>query len=138
MLRHTVFAALLGLALASSVHAQSPESELMATLAQDLKLTPAQQQQMDKILQRYGKDQEEAPLLSELAVQHQAEIHDVIRNDPYDDAKASQLVEKLMEGTRETMLNRLKARHEMYQVLTPQQQRQFLEIIDAAVGATLQ
>ncbi|WP_042858602.1 ATP-independent periplasmic protein-refolding chaperone Spy [Dickeya sp. NCPPB 3274] len=84
-----------------------------------LNLTDEQRQKMRDIMENAKQDRER-PSAAE-----RTEWHSLIAADSFDQAKAEAVANKMAETSKAHMLKRLEIQNKMYNVLTPEQKKQF-------------
>lgn len=127
---------LAGVIVFSPAYAQN--SDPVATLAQELNLTDAQQQKMRKVFEEFTQKQEQVPLPGQVAIQNRAMLKDIITSPEFDKSKAQAFVGKITAIITEATVNRLQLRHDLYQQLDAQQQAQYLGMVQERVAEMLQ
>ena len=85
----------------------------------DLNLTDAQKQQIRDI-RKSERDQMKRPPLEERRA-----MHDIIASDSFDKAKAEAQIDKMAEQHKARMLAHLETQNKIYNILTPEQKKQF-------------
>jgi len=86
---------------------------------QGLNLTDAQKQQMRDIMKE-GREHNKRPPQEEMRA-----MHNLIASDSFDKAKAQAQVDKMEEQHKGMMLSRLETQNKIYNILTPEQKKQF-------------
>jgi len=84
-----------------------------------LKLTDAQKEQMRTIMKEAHKDKQRPSL------EERRELHSIIAADSFDKAKAEAQAEKMTANSKERALSMLETQNKMYNVLTPEQKKEF-------------
>ncbi len=99
----------------------------------NLNLTDAQKQQIRDII-KAQREQMERPLLEERRA-----MHDIIASDTFDKAKAEAQITKMEAQRKANMLAHMETQNKIYNVLTPEQKKQynanFVEASDRTPGA---
>lgn len=85
----------------------------------DLNLTDAQKQQVRDIMKSQRQNMKR-PSLDERRA-----MHDLIASDTFDKAKASAQIDKMEAQHKEMMLSRMETQNKIYNILTPEQKKQF-------------
>ncbi|ELA3178620.1 TPA: ATP-independent periplasmic protein-refolding chaperone Spy [Klebsiella aerogenes] len=85
----------------------------------DLNLTDAQKQQVRDIMKSQRHNMKR-PSLDERRA-----MHDLIASDTFDKAKASAQIDKMEAQHKEMMLSRMETQNKIYNILTPEQKKQF-------------
>lgn len=86
-----------------------------------LNLTAEQKQKIRDIMHSARKESPRPPK------GERQELHSIVAADHFDRAKAEQAIDKLAAANKERMLQRLEVQNKLYNVLTPEQKRQFNE-----------
>ncbi|ADM96809.1 ATP-independent periplasmic protein-refolding chaperone Spy [Dickeya dadantii] len=84
-----------------------------------LNLTDEQRQKMRDIMENAKKDRERP------SAETRTEWHSLIAADSFDKTKAEGVVNQMAEAGKAHMLKRLEIQNKMYNVLTPEQKKQF-------------
>ncbi|MBB3320804.1 MULTISPECIES: ATP-independent periplasmic protein-refolding chaperone Spy [Atlantibacter] len=85
----------------------------------NLNLTDAQKQQIREIM-KAQRDKMKRPSLDERRA-----MHALVASDTFDRAKAEETVNKMAEQHKEMMLSRMETQNKIYNILTPEQKKQF-------------
>jgi Spy/CpxP family protein refolding chaperone len=126
-----------GATVFAPAYAQSGDDPI-AALAQELNLTQAQKQQMRNTFFQFLQKQDQVPTPGQVAMENRAMLKDLITNPTFDQQKAQAFVGKVTAVMQQATLNRLQLRHDLYHQLDPQQQKQYLEIIQRRVAEMMQ
>lgn len=89
-------------------------------IGQQLNLTDEQRAQMQTLHQSIKTENQEARLA------HQAEMEKFFNNPTFDENKAKELIEKNKD---QNSMRKMKYRHAMYQILTPDQRAQHSQLM---------
>lgn len=84
-----------------------------------LNLTDAQKQQFRDIMKAQHEN------MKRPSVEERRAMHDIIASDTFDSAKAQAQIDKISEQSKQRMLARMEAQNKMYNILTPEQKKQF-------------
>ncbi|MGM3183432.1 ATP-independent periplasmic protein-refolding chaperone Spy [Dickeya oryzae] len=84
-----------------------------------LNLTDEQRQKMRDIMANAKKDRERP------SADQRAQWHSLIASDSFDKTKAEAVVNNMVEANKAHVLTRLEIQNKMYNVLTPDQKKQF-------------
>ncbi|MCG6886949.1 MAG: Spy/CpxP family protein refolding chaperone [Proteobacteria bacterium] len=122
----------------TQVHAQSGGGNPLDALAQDLNLSDAQIQKMRQIFGQFEKKQSQVPTPGQVLLDNKAMLRSVLTSKEFDRQKAEQLVTKVTAIIQMATVNRLQLRHDLYQELTPEQQQQYLDMVQAKVAELMQ
>lgn len=95
----------------------------------ELNLSQDQIEQVRWFFKQFAQKQSNLPTAVDVAMQHRAEIREVITSAHFNPSKAQQLSQKISAIAAERMVNRLELRNQVFQVLTPQQQEQYIKIV---------
>ncbi len=137
MKKIAVVLALAVAAIALPARAQTPE-EMLSDLASALNLTPAQRETMRNTISQFLQKQDQVPLVGTVISDNRAMLKQIITSPTFDPALAQSFVQKITGVIQEATLNRLQLRHDLYQQLTPEQQQQYLELVQSRIGGLLQ
>lgn len=86
---------------------------------QGLNLTDAQKQQVRDIMKE-GREHMKRPSQDEMR-----EMHNLVASDSFDKAKAEAQINKMEQQHKAMMLTRLENQNKIYNILTPEQKKQF-------------
>lgn len=86
---------------------------------QGLNLTDAQKQQVRDIMKE-KRDHMKRPSQDEMRA-----MHNLVASDTFDKAKAEAQIEKMEAQHKDMMLSRLETQNKIYNILTPEQKKQF-------------
>ncbi|MFP1890307.1 ATP-independent periplasmic protein-refolding chaperone Spy [Lonsdalea quercina] len=100
-------------------HHGSGEGMEHGMMFKGLNLTADQKQKIHEIMESARKD---AP---RPAPEDRTAMHDVIAADSFDTAKAESVVDKMEEASKARTLKHLETQNKIYNVLTPEQKKQF-------------
>jgi len=117
-------------------HAQSGEDPI-AALAQELNLTQAQRTKMRQTFMQFLEKQDSVPTPGQVVLDNRSMLKEVITTATFDDKKARAFVQKVTAVIENATVNRLQLRHDLYQQLTPEQQKQYMEIVQKNVAQLL-
>jgi len=92
---------------------------MMDQMFKGLKLTDQQRQQMRDIFKETRKEVN-MPSLAE-----RQQMHEIIAADSFDSAKAQSFVTSMSQEQNQRMVARLEMQNKMYNVLTPEQKKEF-------------
>ncbi|WP_334119179.1 Spy/CpxP family protein refolding chaperone [Limnobacter sp.] len=87
-------------------------------MLKQLDLTEAQQAQVNQIMQKQRTEMKSA--MSDRRA-HREEMKSLVENDTFDAARAERLIAQQQDKERAMKLGMLRAQHEVYKVLTPEQ-----------------
>ena len=100
-------------------HKGKPGMHHEMMMFKDLNLTDAQKQQIRDIM-KSQRDQMKRPPLEERRA-----MHDIIASDSFDKAKAEAQIDKMAEQHKARMLAHMETQNKIYNILTPEQKKQF-------------
>ncbi|MCM2681052.1 Spy/CpxP family protein refolding chaperone [Echinimonas agarilytica] len=114
--------------LANYAIAKPNDQRQMRQVFKSLDLTDAQKTELQKVketfkAERPEKGQEERQSQRET---HKAEMKQLMQQSSFDEVQAQQIIEQRAEKHQQKALTRMKMHHAMMQVLTPEQQEQFI------------
>lgn len=118
-------------------HAQSVDGDPVAALAQELNLTQAQRKEMRKTFFQFLDKQDAVPTPAKVMVDNRTTLKEIITAPNFDESKARAFVQKVTAVIENATINRLQLRHDLYQQLTPEQQKQYLDIVQSTVAQML-
>ena len=87
-----------------------------------LNLTDAQKQQVRDIMKE-GREHNKRP--AQEAQEEMRAMHNLVASDSFDKAKAQAQIAKMEEQHKGMMLSRLETQNKIYNILTPEQKKQF-------------
>jgi periplasmic protein CpxP/Spy len=119
------------------VHAQSGGEDPIAALAQKLNLTQEQKKKMRATFFQFLEKQDTVPTPGQVVLDNRSMLKEIISSADFDEKKARSFVEKVTAVIQDATINRLQLRHDLYQQLTPEQQKQYLEIVQSSVAGML-
>jgi Spy/CpxP family protein refolding chaperone len=73
----------------------------------------------------------------QVVLDNRSMLKEIISSADFDEKKARSFVEKVTAVIQDATINRLQLRHDLYQQLTPEQQKQYLEIVQSSVAGML-
>ena len=133
----TWIAMVAAMTVVSPVYAQSGGEDPVAMLAQELNLTQAQKTKMRARFFQFLETQDQVPTPGQIVLDNRSMLKEVITSSKFDEQKAQAFVQKVTAVIEKATLNRLHLRHDLYQELTPDQQKQYLDIVEKAVAQGL-
>jgi Spy/CpxP family protein refolding chaperone len=128
----------IAMTMVTPVQAQDSGGNPLEALEQDLNLTGAQIEKMQLIFERFEEKQSLVPLPGQVLLDNKAMLREVLTSKEFDRQKAEQLVKKVTAIIQTATVNRLELRHDLYQQLTPDQQQQYMDRVQARVAELLQ
>ncbi len=100
-------------------HKGNHHGPMMDMMFKGLKLTEQQQQQMRDIFKETRKE------VNMPSPAERQQMHEIIAADSFDSAKAQAFVTAQSQEQNQRMLTRLEMQNKMYNVLTPEQKKEF-------------
>jgi len=88
----------------------------------DLNLTEQQKTQMKEIMKDSGPRPDRAPMKAQMDT-----MHGLVAADSFDEAKVKSQIDTITQAQSQHMLDRARAENKMYNLLTPEQKKQFNE-----------
>lgn len=133
--------AALTIALPLSVSANAKNMEMgqghhrggMKQIISQLDLSDAQQQQVSDIMQQMKGNVDRSGRQA-MREAHQAERLALLTAPEFDEAKAKQMIASHQASMTERKLQMLRTQHQIYQVLTPEQQAKFADLMAQGKG----
>jgi len=99
----------------------------------DLNLDQDQIEQVRWFFKQFVQRQSNLPTAVDVALDHRAQIREVITSAAFNPSKAQQVSKQIAAIAAERMVNRLQLRNQVYHVLTPQQQQQYIQIVQKSL-----
>lgn len=118
--------------------AQSGGEDPLAALVKELGITDAQRTEMRAVVDQFLAKQANVPTPGEVVVDNRAMLREIITSAKFDEQKARAFVQKVTAVMEKATVNRLQLRHDLYGKLTPAQQKQYLDMVQAAVAKGLE
>ena len=118
-------------AIPSSSKAQDVGIEVMA---QKLKLDQSQITMIVELTKAYKQKQAAISSLGDVLLENQTNLKQVLTTSPFNRARAQQIVDKITAMVGQTIMNRLEVRNQVYQVLSPEQQDQYVIMVKEALA----
>ncbi|XBS68100.1 ATP-independent periplasmic protein-refolding chaperone Spy [Acerihabitans sp. KWT182] len=100
-------------------HRDHQHGPMMDMMFKGLKLTEQQRQQMRDIFKETRKE------VNMPSPAERQQMHEIIAADSFDSAKAQTFVTSISQEQNQRMLARLEMQNKMYNVLTPEQKKEF-------------
>ena len=122
----------IGLALVAIlilVPAGAKAQDTLGSLIFELNLNQGQIDQIRWFFNQFAQKQGSLPTAVDVALQNRASIRQVITTAPFNQAQAQQVSQQISAVAAQRMVNRLELRNQIFQVLTPQQQQQYIQIV---------
>ena len=118
--------------------AQSAGEDPLATLARELNLTAEQKSKMRARFFQFLETQDQVPTPGQVVLDNRGMLKEIITSPEFDKQKAQAFVQKVTAVIQEATINRLHLRHDLYQELTPAQQKQYLDMVQKTVAQALE
>jgi len=99
----------------------------------ELNLSQDQIEQVRWFFKQFAQRQGNLPTAVDVALDHRAQIREVITSASFNPSKAQQVSKKIAAIAAERMVNRLELRHQVFHVLTAQQQQQYMKIVQKSL-----
>lgn len=99
----------------------------------ELNLSQDQIEQVRWFFKQFAQRQSNLPTAVDVALDHRAEIREVVTGASFNPSKAQQVSKKIAAIAAERMVNRLQLRNQVYHVLTPQQQQHYMKIVQKSL-----
>ncbi len=134
-----VAAITIALPLSLSVNAKNMEMGYghhrggMHQIMTQLDLSDAQQQQVRDIMQQM-KGSVDRSSRQAMRAEHQAERLAILSAPEFDEAKANEMITRHQASMSEQKLQMLRTQHQIFQVLTPEQQAKFADLMAQGKG----
>jgi Spy/CpxP family protein refolding chaperone len=119
------------------VYAQGSGENPLSELAQQLNLSEMQKKEMRVVVDQFLEKQAQVPLPGDVVLENRAMLKEIITNAKFDESKARAFVQKVTAVIEDATVNRLQLRHDLYAKLTPEQQTQYLIMVQKAVAEAL-
>jgi protein CpxP len=103
--------------------------DTLGALIFELNLTQSQIDQVRWFFNQFAQKQGNLPTAVDAALQHREAIRELVTGSPFNQSKAQQVSRKISEIVAQRMVNRLELRNQIFHVLTPQQQEQYMKIV---------
>jgi Spy/CpxP family protein refolding chaperone len=99
-----------------------------------LNLNQGQIDQIRWYLDSFARKQANIPTAADVALQNRATLRQVITTAPFNQAQAQQVAQQTSAVAAQRMVNRLELRNQIFQVLTPQQQGQYIQMVQDSLA----
>jgi periplasmic protein CpxP/Spy len=123
--------ALIGILILVPVNAKAQDS--LGALIFELNLNQGQIDQVRWFFNQFAQKQANLPTAVDVALQNRSSIRQVITTAPFNQDKAQQVSQQISAIASQRMVNRLELRNQIFQVLTPQQQQQYMQIVQQSL-----
>jgi len=99
-----------------------------------LNLSRGQIDQIRWYFESFARQQANIPSAADVALQNRASLRQVVTTAPFNQAQAQQVAQQISAVAAQRMVNRLELRNQIFQVLTPQQQEQYMQIVQESLA----
>ena len=103
--------------------------DTLGALIFELNLSQNQIDQVRWFFNQFAQKQSNLPTAVDVALQHRQAIRGVITGSPFNQSEAQQVSRQISDIAAQRMVNRLELRNQIFHVLTPQQQEQYMKIV---------
>jgi Spy/CpxP family protein refolding chaperone len=119
--------ALIGIFILAPAGAMAQDS--LGALIFELNLSQNQIDQVRWFFNQFAQKQANLPTAVDEALQHRGAIREVITGAPFNPGKAQEVSRQISAIATQRMVNRLELRNQIFHVLTPQQQEQYMQMV---------
>lgn len=105
----------------------------LGALIYELNLSQTQIEQVRWFFNQFSQKQGSLPTAVDVALQNRASIRQVITGAPFNQTQAQQLAQQVTSVATQRLVNRLELRNQIFQMLTPQQQQQYIQMIQRSL-----
>ena len=99
-----------------------------------LNLSRGQIDQIRWYFESFARQQANIPTAADAALQNRAALRQVITTAPFNQAQAQQVAQQVSAVAAQRMVNRLQLRNQVFLVLTPQQQEQYMQMVQESLA----
>jgi protein CpxP len=110
------------------------KAQSLDDLILQLKLNQGQIDQIRWYLDSFARKQGNIPTAADVALQNRATLRQVITTAPFNQAQAQQVAQQISTVVAQRRVNRLQLRNQIFQVLTPPQQEQYIQIVQESLA----
>ena len=110
------------------------KAQSLDDLVFQLNLSQGQSDQVRWYLDSFSNKQGNIPTAADVALQNRATLRQVVTTAPFNQAQAKQVAQQISAVVAQRMVNRLELRNQIFQVLTPQQQEQYMQIVQESLA----
>ena len=103
--------------------------DTIGALIFELNLNQSQIDQVRWFFNQFSQKQGNLPTAVDVALQHRETNREVITGTPFNPGKAQEVSRQISDVAAQRMANRLELRNQIFHVLTPQQQEQYMKIV---------
>lgn len=105
----------------------------LGALILDLNLSQNQIDQVRWFFNQFTQKQSKLPTAVDVALQHREATREVITGIPFNQSKAQAVSRQISDIAAQRMVPRLELRNQIFHVLTPQQQQQYLKMVQQSL-----
>jgi len=110
------------------------KAQSLDDLILQLNLNQGQIDQIRRYFDSFARKQGNIPTAADVALQNRATLRQVITTAPFNQGQAQQVAQQISAVAAQRMVNRLELRNQIFQVLTPQQQEQYIQIVQESLA----
>jgi Spy/CpxP family protein refolding chaperone len=107
--------------------------DTLGALILELNLSQDQISQVRWFFNQFAQKQGRLPTAVDVALDHRAEIREVITSPSFNPSKAQQVAKQISAIAAQRMVNRLQLRNQIFHVLTQQQQEHYMKIVQQSL-----
>ena len=119
--------ALIGIFILAPAGAWAQDS--LQSLISELNLEQAQIDKIRLLLEQFAQKQDKLPTVVDEAIHQRETLRQVITEVPFNREQAQRVSQKISSVAAERMVNRLELRNQIFHVLNPKQQQQYIEFV---------
>jgi Spy/CpxP family protein refolding chaperone len=130
-MRRYIGLALIGMLILAPVGVKAQDT--LGSLIFELNLDQGQIDQIRWFFNQFAQKQANLPTAVDEALQHRAQIREVITSAPFNPVEAQQVSQQISAIAAQRMVNRLELRNQIFQVLNPQQRQQYIQMVQQSL-----
>jgi Spy/CpxP family protein refolding chaperone len=130
-MRRYIGLALIGMLILAPVGVKAQDT--LGSLIFELNLDQGQIDQIRWFFNQFAQKQANLPTAVDVALQHRAQIREVITSAPFNPVEAQQVSQQISAIAAQRMVNRLELRNQIFQVLNPQQRQQYIQMVQQSL-----
>ena len=115
------------------VPARAQVQDPIVSMIIELGLSQQQIEQIRQLFQSFERKQESLPAVGDVLLKQRSTLREVIGVTPFDRAKAEQVAQQVSSVVAQRMVNRLELRNQIFHVLTPEQQKKYVKMVQEAL-----
>ena len=123
--------ALIGILILAPAGAMAQDT--LGSLILELNLSQDQINQVRWFFNQFAQKQANLPTAVDVALQHRQAIREVVTGAPFNQYKAQEVSRQISDIAAKRMVNRLELRNQIFHVLTPQQQQQYMQMVQQSL-----